>query len=249
MRYLEATGKLGERVKILLSKLIESTSQRGFEMDVRMVDESEYELAYVFITLGVFEEAEGKLILSSEFHDFYRKELMLKKEILSNKALEAILHAHKIIGKQAERIVIFHEQERLRKLGRNFEAEAVRQISLENAAAGYDIESFNGCEPAIEADRFIEVKGSRASELSFFLTKNEYNKARQLKEKYWLYFVSNIGSRSKSAILKIQNLFSFINKSKDTKFEPVCWHIVSNLRVLDSAAYGNKDLIRVYSKD
>lgn len=63
----------------------------------------------------------------------------------------------------------------------------MRSISDENAAAGFDILSFDGVR-ALSHDRFIEVKGY-ADEFSFFWSQEEIDAARRFRMRYWLYLV------------------------------------------------------------
>ncbi|MEZ0346049.1 MAG: helicase-related protein [Infirmifilum sp.] len=57
----------------------------------------------------------------------------------------------------------------------------------------YDIYSVD---PRTNEERFIEVKGHQGSSLLAELTEDEYRVAQQLRERYWLYIVSNIGTGS-----------------------------------------------------
>jgi hypothetical protein len=47
-------------------------------------------------------------------------------------------------------------------------------------------------------DRFIEVKGSGKASVRFVWTRNEQQKAEQLKDRYWIYFVGEISKRERS---------------------------------------------------
>ena len=98
--------------------------------------------------------------------------------------LKAAQRAKEAAGRIAEEWVLAWERERL--AGHLF-IDSVRSISEENAAAGFDILSFNGLR-ALSHDRFIEVKGY-SEEFSFFWSLEEMEAARRLRMRYWLYLV------------------------------------------------------------
>jgi len=98
--------------------------------------------------------------------------------------LKAAQHAREVAGRIAEEWALAWE--RMRLTGHSF-LHAVRIISDENAAAGFDILSFDGLR-ALSHDRFIEVKGY-ADEFSFFWSQNEIEAARRFRMRYWLYLV------------------------------------------------------------
>lgn len=98
--------------------------------------------------------------------------------------LKAAQRAKEAAGRIAEEWVLAWERERL--AGHLF-LDSVRSISDENAAAGFDILSFDSAR-ALSHDRFIEVKGY-AEEFSFFWSPEEMEAARRLRMRYWLYLV------------------------------------------------------------
>jgi hypothetical protein len=104
--------------------------------------------------------------------------------IFSLADLKAAQHAREAAGKVAEEWALAWE--RLRLKGHLF-LDSVRSISDENAAAGFDILSFDGLR-ALSHDRFIEVKGY-ADEFSFYWSQAEIEAARRLRMRYWLYLV------------------------------------------------------------
>ena len=123
------------------------------------------------------------------------KEQRTKKRKTSQKKLEEDLEKKKEIGKIAEKIVLNFEKKRLEKEFPE-KAEKVAQISEDWANAGYDIESFDGPGEEILPDRFIEVKGTTGKKFSIFWSENEIRKAKELREKYWIYFVSEIDPKN-----------------------------------------------------
>ncbi len=92
------------------------------------------------------------------------------------------------VGKLGEDLVKAFEARRLTRMGHVVEARCVRKISNVRVNAGYDIESFDGASPAVDYDRFIEVKGARGPQMHFFWSQNEIQVATRLGERYWIYF-------------------------------------------------------------
>jgi hypothetical protein len=98
--------------------------------------------------------------------------------------LKASQLAREAAGRLAENWVVDWERRRLRS---HPFVELVRCISDENAAAGFDIMSFDSARGPIH-DRFIEVKGY-GEEHSFYWSEGEIDAARRLGMRYWLYLV------------------------------------------------------------
>jgi len=89
-------------------------------------------------------------------------------EAVSRKYDDALM---RIVGQIGEELVVAHCRKELRKLGQAELARSVRQISLENDGAGYDILA-----PRISGtDRMLEVKAttSNLDPVTFFLSRNE----------------------------------------------------------------------------
>lgn len=96
------------------------------------------------------------------------------------------------VGKLGEDLVKAFEAHRLTKMGHKVEARCVRRISNVRVNAGYDIESFDGPSPAVNYDRFIEVKAARGPQMHFFWSQNEVQVATRLGERYWIYFQGGV---------------------------------------------------------
>lgn len=129
--------------------------------------------------------------------------------------LLAWLEEKKSLGNIAERIVYKFEMARLKTLGHHIESTCVRPVGKLKTNAGYDIESFNGKSVGMNFDRFIEVKGSSASELRFVWSQNEIKIAEKLADKYWIYYQGGINRKTGTSRLKpimIQNPFYTLEK-------------------------------------
>jgi len=148
--------------------LVEHLRQLGFLR--RDEDAIEVEERYVTTVAAFLEEGAGWTEEQAE--EYFRE----KREI----------------GTLAEELIVKHEMERLRGAGASVEAQCVRRISLVRVNAGYDVESFNGAARDMNFDRFIEVKGSRGTDVRFLWTENEIKVAKKLRGKYWIYFQGGI---------------------------------------------------------
>lgn len=102
--------------------------------------------------------------------------------------LEEILLFQKKIAREAEDFIVEWEKQRLDFQGDSHLKNLVRRVSSENVLLGYDVASVEGGRDGDE-DRFIEVKSSCGTNVSFYWTTNEMNCAKRLGENYWLYFV------------------------------------------------------------
>jgi hypothetical protein len=126
-------------------------------------------------------------------------------------------------GELAEEFVLHKERERLINCNREDLSILVRKVSDQNIAAGYDILSFDGKDSDIFHDRFIEVKGTTGNQVSFYISKNELETARRLRDKYWIYCVLNIETTKKLIMLRNPNKTVF--KNRNFTVEPVLWRV------------------------
>lgn len=100
------------------------------------------------------------------------------------------------IGLRGEKLVIAHEQDRLRELGFYDEAENVEWVSKEDDTLGYDVRSFDIDQEGNLFPIQIEVKTTRSIvDTEFFVTKNELNKSKELAQSYFIYRVYDADSQ------------------------------------------------------
>jgi hypothetical protein len=121
------------------------------------------------------------------------------------------------IGNRGEAIVWEKEIERLTLAGKSELAKNIKHVSQDSDSEGYDILSF-------EEDgttRFIEVKATTSSNLErgFYITTNELEKAKTLKN-YYIYLVFSANT-NKSKILQIKHP-SF--DGSDFELQPITYH-------------------------
>lgn len=141
-------------------------------------------------------------------------ELTADGKAISEQKLEQLLMENRKLGAQAENEVVDFERQRLIKLGKRLQAELVRRISISNAAAGYDIESFDGTTDDVFPNRFIEVKATTGDDIRFYWTINERKVAKKRRSNYWIYVLTNFreDKPSESLPIMIQNPESVILK-------------------------------------
>ncbi|QUM84611.1 DUF3427 domain-containing protein [Moritella sp. 28] len=99
------------------------------------------------------------------------------------------------LGLAGEKLVIQFEKQKLIDLGLPELADKVEHIALNYPSAGYDIYSFD--RHGIE--KFIEVKTTEQSKgTAFFISRNEVEVSRDLREQYWVYRVYGLKSKVES---------------------------------------------------
>lgn len=143
-------------------------------------------------------------------------------EILSIKKLREILDKKIEVGNIAEDLIVLYERMRLESIGAIEEAKLVKKISNLNVSAGYDILSFDAKSSDLNYDRFIEAKGSSNNLISFEWSNNEMRKAKNLGQKYWIYFLGGVDDKKKSSEEKpflIQDPFKTIFGNPDFELE------------------------------
>lgn len=123
----------------------------------------------------------------------------LRSRKVTPEQLEIMLRAAARNGAAGEFEVMKHERRRLVRAGRDDLARKVRWTSKENAAAGFDISSFE----EDGSTRFIEVKASSSGTRRFIISRNEWMVAQAKDERYWIYLVTNVNSNPQ--IISLQN--------------------------------------------
>ncbi len=115
---------------------------------------------------------------------------------------------NKKLGNQGELIVYHKEKKFLDEKGKADLSAKVKHISKEDDTAGYDISSFE----LNSSPKLIEVKttNSKPKAVSFFMSANEYNKAKMLKN-YYIYIVFE-AKTDNPTIWRIKDPFKFENK-------------------------------------
>jgi hypothetical protein len=168
------------------------------------------------------------LFIKKEFSDSF-KEIILHEISSSAPAgrkisltqLKTSQEAKELAGLEAELFALEFEHQRL--LGHPA-LNKVQIISEEYCNAGYDIESFDD-KDSIVLNRYIEVK-SYHGEMSFFWSKNEIEKAKELKEKYYLYLVDRSRINEKDyKPQQLQDPYLRVFESDMWKKQPDSWKV------------------------
>lgn len=168
-----------------------------------------FALRNMFLSTGFFQRNEGStnhLFIKKEFTDEFRETIVNNLPSLNKTGrkislaqLKRSLQNKEDAGKRAELFALEFEY---RRLYGHPELDKVEIISDGHTNAEYDIESYDDVD-SIVFDRFIEVK-SYDREVSLFWSRNEVEKARELRGKYYLYLVDR--SRIQESDYKPQQL-------------------------------------------
>lgn len=126
------------------------------------------------------------------------------------------------VGDLAERLAMNHEKDRLSDLGLSEFCPLVRQISLVDKSAGYDIASFRGTGQHPENRIYIEVKGTKKQYVDFIWSRNERRVAIKQKRQYWLYIYTNVDTQrgTGNGPIRINNPSKALSKG-DYLLEPI----------------------------
>lgn len=147
---------------------------------------------YVLYGLGIIKKINTYIW---EIEKKYSQNIELLNDDIKNKIsqhqLDQILLEQKEIGNMAEDLTLKYEIDRLKKMGLAEESNHVQIISKSHVNKGYDIESFSS--KNLRPNLFIEVKGRKRHDTSFFISSNEIKMAKKLKNQYVIYFWNNIG--------------------------------------------------------
>ncbi|EOH96607.1 hypothetical protein UAY_02975 [Enterococcus moraviensis ATCC BAA-383] len=168
------------------------------ELGVVRKDKGEKKISNFDIQLPVVKDTNNNLIKAPEKNFDYSS-----NKRISQKDLENQLKEQKVRGAIAEEKVLEYEKERLKTIGLSNKIEDIKQVSKENAAAGYDILSFN----EDGTKRYIEVKSTNSEQNTFYLSINElkFSEKDEFKEDYWIYFVRK--TTNEFLIKEIRNPF------------------------------------------
>lgn len=167
------------------------------------------------------------LLINSNFTEFFHETVVYEfheKPETRKVSIEQLRKSHEQkdeAGKQGELFVLQYEQNRLKE---HPHFNKIERIAETFTNAGYDIQSFNDLDSFIH-DRFIEVKSYR-DEIAFYWSKNEVEKAKQLKTKYFLYLVDRSLINEDDYVPKIfQNPYMKIFENNTWKKETENWKI------------------------
>lgn len=126
------------------------------------------------------------------------------------------------VGNLAEKLAVNYEKRRLSEAGLRELCPLVQRISLVDNSAGYDIVSFRGTGQRPEDRIYIEVKGTKKSQVDFVWTRNERRVAGLQKRQYWLYIYTHVDTQNETAQgpFRINNPLWALNRG-DYLLEPI----------------------------
>jgi len=184
----------------------------------------EDQILRLFQQLRIAYYREGTIVIEKPYKDWLVDKVLIALGIDKESLMKHLERIRKR-GTIAEGFVLEKEKERLTECGCSDLAKLVRRISEENVAAGYDVISFNGPESRFFPDRFIEVKGTSSEEVSFYLSRNELETARNVQDSYWIYCVLDVESEKHKKLVMIRNPYREIFRTKTLKAVPVLWRV------------------------
>lgn len=138
----------------------------------------------ILIQFGALREHAGNLQITSEYEKIFEDYQKKNKTGVSLEKLKKQLENQAIQGERAEQFVLQYEEQRLK--GHPYIGK-IKQISVIDVAAGYDILSFNDC-CSERLDRFIEVKSYQGNP-HFYWSQNEIETAKLYENHYFIYLV------------------------------------------------------------
>lgn len=127
--------------------------------------------------------------------------------VISEEQFRAIQKTREQVGLAGETWVVNYEINELKNKGLDELSKEVKRVSSVNIATGYDVLSYE----FIGTEKFIEVKTTALSKTEFFLSANELDMAKEYRNRYWIYFVSEIFGTPK--LYKIHNPSSEVGRS------------------------------------
>ena len=136
---------------------------------------------------------------------------------------EAVSSAERVaVGNLAEILAVAHEKRRLSEAGLTDLCPLVHRISLVDNSAGYDIVSFRGTGTHPEHRIYIEVKGTKKTQVDFVWSRNERRVAGLHKRRYWLYVYTHVDIQHQTGCgpLRINNPLQALN-TDDYIVEPI----------------------------
>lgn len=133
------------------------------------------------------------------------------KRHISPEELEKRLERQREIGAIGEEIAMKYELTRLTKLGTKDPTRCVQQVSLLNAAAGFDIRSISSHD-----NRYIEVKSTTVDDGKFFISQNEIDTLEKHGDNAYIYMVviEDVNSKKGRVIQEIKNPIKIIKEAK-----------------------------------
>lgn len=170
----------------------------------------------LFIDSRLFQKEQSYCVIDNRLSDYVSK--LKRGRSISEEDLYRILDIKKEVGRIAEEKCIEYEKDRLKHMGEELLSTGIIRISEHDQRLGYDVISYSGKNNDIRPDKFIEVKGTKSRNPEFFLTENEVNAARELKENYYIQLWCRVGFDDVFLFQEIKNPYEeFFENPKNVK--------------------------------
>lgn len=191
-----------------------------------------FPLRNFLLSTGFFErenDVANHLLIKRAFTDGVKENIIdrtfLKKDSVKKITLEQLkkgLEQKEKAGQIAELKALEFEYKRLEG---HPDITKIGILSQSFVNAGYDIESFDDSD-SVALDRFIEVK-SFDTEICFYWSKNEIEKAKELGEKYFIYLFDRGRFQDRDyQPIRIQNPYKRIFDSELWRKEAETWRLI-----------------------
>ncbi len=176
-----------------ISTAIVETQEFGLCIDTNKIPQTHLTITHIYFTLQILEAPKNDRFWPvsqnylSFFINFFPTALERFWENDNNMSLDALkkkIENQELAGDRAEVWIL--KQEKIRLINHPLKDNIVR-VSNDNVNAGFDIASFKS-QTSFQYDKFIEVK-SYSGEPRFFISSNEFSKAKQLGSSYFLVIV------------------------------------------------------------
>jgi hypothetical protein len=249
MRKCYLDGTLRSEMKRLVAKFESENDLKPIAwsaLDSEPLGDTEW-LAEHLLQLGVLARKDELLVVAEEYRTTFMQFCDEGGDFTAEQH-EQYLKEKRLLADIAESFVVKYEQNRLHNAGHTAESACIKKISKTRVHAGYDINSFDGQSKGLAHDRFIEVKGSGQANLRFIWSPNEMEKAKELGNKYWIYFVGQIDKKYSlvhRAPVLIQNPHVRLQTDSQFKSQPQTMLVQA---VLSGAALKPAVKIRNYKK-
>lgn len=213
--FFKSNKIIDEFLKIINLFWIDESQQKPFLIYIlKKEDEFDKILIKFLQEIRIFELNNKKIVCVDGLVEISK----IKNNVntISEEEFEQHLEKNIKIGKLGEEFTIKEEEKRLKEENRIDLSFDIKQVSLTDVYAGFDLKSYENSKSFLtKHDRMIEVKATTSSRPRFYWSTNEVNKAKELGEKYWIYLWVNIESE-KRKLIKIPNPYKefFITNTK-----------------------------------
>lgn len=193
------------------------------------IDESEMMLIHWLMEINIVKQINETIQVDEKYS--FIVSAIINGVVMTLGEFERRLEYQKLIGDLGEKLTLDHEIDRLftSNDADNELSYRVKRISMNNLFAGFDILSFIDINSnPDEYDKFIEVKATGGLP-HFFWSRNEIEKAKQLREKYWIYLWTNINDKNSRKLQVINDPYKKFFENSKIKPEPTEYEISKNI--------------------